>query len=176
MSITFEKITAGARPVTWAEALEVLHADETHFPEDEFNQLCDAAVDALQTELKQSLTETTRTIKHHITPREPLFELPYGPVNSIVSITDGNDAAITDYELRSIGYFDGVYINTAYKLPLTITYTAGNSVLSAMMKQVVLWTIAGFFENRQAYTDRDVKSVPHVERFLRRKSRSVGIG
>jgi hypothetical protein len=109
--------------------------------------------------------------------RSPALRLPRGPVNSIVSVTDGSGTHLTGYALERVGNADRMRLNVAATYPVTVTYTAGYEVedIPPAILQAILTHVGTLYENRES-VGRDLKAVPHsLESFYRMKSRRSGV-
>ena len=75
------------------------------------------------------------------------IELPRGPIQSIVSLTDVDGVAITDY--TTIGVFgDRIFLKSPNQCEMTITYTAGYDVVPASLKIDIMRLVSYMYENR----------------------------
>jgi hypothetical protein len=81
------------------------------------------------------------------------YALPNGPVNSIVSIVDGNDQAVSAYELKRRANRDYVMISQAYELPLTFTYNAGPAALPNTIRRGMLFHVEAMYRDRDGGSD-----------------------
>lgn len=163
------------RPVVWEEAKAHLRlfddTDQTYV-----ESLIDAAADFAESRMGCTLMQRTRT---HVIYDGQRLELPYGPVASITTITDDNDAPITA-TIETLGNMQRLNISTAgYAFPLTVTYVAGyasRSSIPAAIRLAILQHVATLYENRESVSDRAKMSVPHtLESFYRYKSRLSGV-
>lgn len=72
------------------------------------------------------------------------ISLPYGPVNSITSVTE-RDTAITDYTMSGASFQRLV---TVFEQEVTVVYTAGYATLPKNLKTAILNQIGFLYENR----------------------------
>jgi uncharacterized phiE125 gp8 family phage protein len=96
---------------------------------------------------------------HHDVQRRHI-DLPHGPVQAIVSITDknGNTLDPSHYELRTVGNEDYAYVKNGGQWPYTVTYTAGfgdtAEAVPADLRDAMTAHLAHWFRNREAYSDQ----------------------
>jgi len=72
------------------------------------------------------------------------FEIPYGPVNSIVYLKDNEDTSITDYELS----LNKRLLKTPKLTNMTLKYEAGYEVLPLGLKDAMYKEVAYRYINR----------------------------
>lgn len=165
-------------PVTTTEAsrhsrmLTLSPAEETYVA-----LLIAAATDYAEERLSASLMP--RTLRATFYDAEPLV-LPRGPIIEVLAITDRDQVAVTDYELKNYGRATQVIANQHGGYPLSITYQAGYASADAVpadIKLAILTHVGTLYENRESVSDKARIPVPHtLDDFYRMKSRSVGIG
>lgn len=80
-------------------------------------------------ERETGLSLITRTLSttYFVDEAKPIIRLPYGPVQSIISITnkDGTIIGESGYELRRYGNVDCVAFTNSMTYPINVTYDAG---------------------------------------------------
>ncbi len=74
-----------------------------------------------------------------------MYELTRGPIRNIISLTDKDGVAITDYTTVGTGR---VFLKTPNQCEMTITYTAGYDVLPASLKIDIMRLVTYMYENR----------------------------
>ncbi len=75
------------------------------------------------------------------------YELPRGPIQSIVSLFNNQSVAITTY--TTIGVFgDRIFLKSPNDCEMTITYTAGYDQVPASLKIDIMRLCAYMYENR----------------------------
>src|SRR6188768_1131 len=75
------------------------------------------------------------------------YELPMGPVQSIVSLINVDGVTLTTY--TTIGVFgDRIFLKSPNDCEMTITYTAGYSQVPASLKIDIMRLCAYMYENR----------------------------
>jgi hypothetical protein len=124
--------------------------------------------------------------------RAPIIKLPRGPVQSILSITDGGGNPVTDYALEQINIGDRIRFMGTAAYPLTVTYTAGfpghdgtsvapscrpQTAVPAAIRGAIMAHVATLYYNRESANASGSKEVPHsLSDFYRLKARKIPCG
>ena len=168
-------VSPTSRPVDWPTAKTHLRIDSTD-EKSYVEQLIDAATDFAGEALSSSLMAQTITAVFY--EGEPIH-LPRGPLIAVTSITDDDGTVVTDYDVSRVGHSDRIEINTAFKYPVTVVYTAGYTSAAAVpasIRQAILCHVGSLYENRESIADKAKTPVPHsLADFYRLKSRNTGI-
>jgi len=88
---------------------------------------------------------TVRTMEAVITNMCGMIEIPYGPVISVTSLKDSNDAAITTYSV--VGNL-WKFLRSPCQKNMTIVYEAGYTDLPKGIKLDIMRLVAYMYENR----------------------------
>lgn len=164
-----------ATPVSRMDAEDHLRLDGT--TSDGLDNFIAAATDYAEDRLSAALTP--RTIRATFYDGEDLI-FPRGPLIEVQSITDRDQTATTDYEIKHIGNTAQVLLTRPIQYPITITYQAGYAsatAIPASIRVAILMHVATLWENRESITDKPKSIVPHaLEDFYRLQRRSVGVG
>jgi len=98
-------------------------------------------------EEKASITVVPKTWETVLTNQCGMIEIPYGPVQTIISLTDefGNDIPSTTYKIVGNKW---KYLKSPCQKNMTITYTAGFDILPVAIKIDIMRTVAYLYEYR----------------------------
>lgn len=135
---------SGTEPVTLVEAKNWLKVDV----DDDDTIISALIIAARQTcEGYTALSFVARTVTAIIRNELGSSRLPYGPVNSIISMYDSDDNEIDEEDYSMPG--DKVKrVNTPVSCWLKITYTAGYVVLPQQLKTGILEQLAWIYQHR----------------------------
>jgi hypothetical protein len=113
-------------------------------------------------------------------PRAYDLKLPRGPVQSITSVTDGRNHAITNFSLERVGNADMLHVPGGFNYPLTVVYVAGYGTADDVpggIKRGVMMHVGTLFKYRESVGDKATTVIPHgLQDFYRLRSRNTGIG
>lgn len=139
--------------------------------------MVEAATDYAQDRMSMALMQQTILARFYAGER---VILPRGPVIEIVSITDREEIAVTDYELKHYGHVAEVLVKRHGGYPLSVTYAAGHAsaaAIPAAIRVAIMTHVGTLYENRESVNDKGKLPVPHsLDDFYRLKSRSAGVG
>jgi len=135
----------------------------------------DTLIGELITSAREGLEEWTglsfipKTWKIEFTNLAGNFVIPFGPVNSITSLTDSDDdlTAITVYTLT----IDNAKLKTPLQAEMIMTYEAGYSVLPKRLKEAILKEVAYRYTHRG---DEELRGVCNDAINLAAPFKSVG--
>jgi uncharacterized phiE125 gp8 family phage protein len=108
--------------------------------------------------------------------------LPRGPVQTILSVTNGDGNAITTATLSCQGNSDILTLPNGWIQPLVVVYTAGYGPdpqdCPGDIRQAVRQHVATLYEYRETVTEKSTATVvPHtLADFYARKCRTSGVG
>jgi uncharacterized phiE125 gp8 family phage protein len=107
------------------------------------------------------------------------LDLPRGPIDEVVSVTDAEGVDVTDYELISVGSVTRVVLNVAAVRPVQAMYWAGYasaSQIPASTRLAIMTHVATHYATRESASDRTKTVVPHsLEDFYRLKRRGASV-
>lgn len=112
----------------------------------------------------------------------PAVILRRGPVQSLVSVTNGDGANITgNCTLQTEGTTDILMVPNGWVQPLTVVYTAGYgtgyTATPPDIRQAIRAHVGHLYENRESSQDKALIPVPHsLEAFYGRKCRTAVAG
>ena len=165
--------TAGASPVSLAEAKKHCRADYHEDDDAYLDALVSAATEWVQKHTGRTLSASTWTLTLDAFP--DAINLPMPPANGIESVTylDADGAAqtlaSTQYRLYGAGGFDPfmrpawstTWPVTAKGEPdaVTIVYTAGGTCPAAV-KRAILLVVGHLYETREASTEGALQEIP----------------
>jgi uncharacterized phiE125 gp8 family phage protein len=134
-------LVAQTEPVTLQQAKDWCRIDIS-----DDDTLLNAIISASRARLERAANVSfiTRTVKAQLNKGLDRIQLPYGPVNAIVSIKDSDDIDITDYTLKGT-QFKWLCCDNE---DVSIEYTAGYAVLPEHMREDLLNQIAWSYDNR----------------------------
>jgi uncharacterized phiE125 gp8 family phage protein len=168
-------------PVTWADAKRHLRLDgdgEAAY----VTSLIAAATDYAESEMACTLTARNQTAVLYEAWGNPVgHPLPYGPLLSVQSVTDADDAAVSadGYVLTRVGHTDRIRFTGSPAYPVTVVYRAGYATaeqVPASVRTAILMHVATLYENRETVSETGRTPVPHtLEAFYRLKARTVGV-
>jgi uncharacterized phiE125 gp8 family phage protein len=109
--------------------------------------------------------------------RAPIVRLPRGPVQSVLSITDGSGTAITRFALERTPAGDRVRFMGTAQYPVIVVYTAGYSsaaAIPASIRVAIMAHVGTLYANRESANAQNARVVPHsLEAFYKTKSRRI---
>lgn len=126
-----------------------------------------AATDYAETQTQRSFINRTIQATHYphganivqnANPFE-LLSLPRGPVNSVVSVTDGNGINLP-YEYRRIGNGDYIRLINGGLYPIIITYIAGYGAKASDIPGDIRQCIRAHVDHMYTYREADENSIP----------------
>lgn len=173
----WEVITPPAQtPISLIQAKDHLRVSTTD-EDDLIDTYIAAATDYAQDRLNACLIQ--QTIRATYYAGEPLY-LPRGPLMSVTSVQDANEAALP-YSIRHVGHRIEIVPTAALTYPVTVVYTAGygsspNDVPAAI-RLAIRQHVASMYAQRESIADKPLAAVPQsLEDFYRLKARKVAVG
>jgi uncharacterized phiE125 gp8 family phage protein len=143
---------------------------------DYLTMLINACMQYAEDEMECSLITQTITATYYA--GEPL-QLRRGPVQSIVSVTDGNGVAVTNYTIEHYGFTDVILPTISIVAPVTVVYVAGYGSASnvpAKFQAAILTHVATLYENRESITEKPTFAAVHsLADFYRNNARKIGV-
>ena len=101
--------------------------------------------------MEATIIQRARTHAFHVRP--PRWSLPYGPVQSITSVTDGDGNAVTGFTLKREARDDYLVFHSPPVLPVTIVYVAGEASINEQVKTGMLCHVEQLYRNADGTGD-----------------------
>lgn len=161
-------------PIEWRSYKAFLRLDDDSYRQ---TVLDIAAGCVAEAEQKMVCSLMARTITAQYWPRD-LLHLPRGPVATVTSVTDKNNATLT-YERYTIGNSDRIKLLTAnFEWPITVVYVAGVASaadIDADIIQALKISVNTLYYNREAIVAGNVSRPYDLDCFYRARSRGIPV-
>ena len=145
LSIT--KTVTGASPVTLSEVKDYLLLGDNTTHDDLITRLIIAGTKAVEKYCNISLMAVSCTVRYEEAGR---VELPYGPIQEVLSVEDKDGGEITDYTQEGlVGGF--ITLDLERDEPTVITYTAGYTDTPEDLKLSIIKWVTDNFEARTGF-------------------------
>lgn len=160
-------------PISYSQAKLQCHID-SDYERDWLNLAMASATTYAESYMRISLITRTVTVIHYpsansiVEFKSPnqLLILPFGPVQSITSVTDGAGNAIAAYEQRHNGTVDYIRLWQGAMAPITIVYQAGYGATAASVPADIRGNILAHIGhkhfNREAGKDATPSGLAYV--------------